>query len=197
VVEPQDILDFWFGTPDDPGWDSGREVWFRPRLAFDTACRDAFLPTYEAARAGKLDAWMAAPHPCLALIVTLDQLPRNMFRGSPRMYESDARALEVARHAVARGFDRELRAVERTFVYLPFEHSEDLADQRRGVELMGGLAFHPKGAEWRGFAERHMHIVERFGRFPHRNDILGRPSTPEERAFLKEPNSSFLRVPTE
>lgn len=197
MADPQDILEFWFGMPEDPGWDSGREVWFRPRLAFDAACRDLFLADYEAARAGKLGFWMAAPRTTLALIVILDQLPRNMFRGSPRTYESDAQALAVARHAVASGFDRELRPVERTFVYLPFEHSEDVADQRRAVALMKELAFHPKGAEWLGFAERHLHIVERFGRFPHRNEILGRPSTPEEGAFLKEPNSSFLRLPTE
>jgi uncharacterized protein (DUF924 family) len=197
VVEPEELLTFWFGHPDDASWDTGREVWFRPKLAFDDDCRARFLPTYEAARAGALDGWMAAPRPCLALIVTLDQLPRNMFRGSPRTYESDAQALTVARHAVASGFDRTLRAVERTFVYLPFEHSETLADQREGVALMRGLASHPKGAEWLGFAERHMQIVERFGRFPHRNDILGRTSTPEERAFLTEPNSSFLHVATE
>jgi uncharacterized protein (DUF924 family) len=197
VAGPDDVLDFWFGSPADPEWDSGRAVWFRPRHAFDAACRDLFGVEYEAARVGRRDSWSESARTCLALIVLLDQLPRNMFRGTPRTYESDSKALGVARHAVASGFDRALRPVERTFVYLPFEHSEDLDDQRRGVELMRGLAFHPKGAEWLGFAERHLRIVERFGRFPHRNEILGRASTPAEREFLKEPDSSFLRVPTE
>jgi uncharacterized protein (DUF924 family) len=197
VAAAVDILEFWFGPEDGPDWDMGRAVWFRPALAFDAQCRDRFMADYEAARAGRLTRWKDDPRSCLALIVLLDQLPRNMFRGSPRTYESDARALAVARHAVATGLDEGLRPVERSFVYLPFEHSEDVADQREGVALFTRLAFHPRGAEWLGYAERHRHIVERFGRFPHRNDILGRASTAEEREFLTQPNSSFLRQPTE
>jgi len=196
VTDPEELLAFWFGRPGDPEWEAGREVWFRPQLVFDAACRDRYLHDYEAARAGRLDAWKAAPRPCLALIVLLDQFPRNMFRGSPRTYEADTQALAVARHAVAARLDEAMRPIERSFVYLPFEHSEDLADQQEGVALMKRLAFHPRGAEWLGYAEQHMRIVERFGRFPHRNDILGRVTTPEEREFLTQPNSSFLRQPT-
>jgi uncharacterized protein (DUF924 family) len=197
VIDPEELLEFWFGRPGDPVWESGREVWFRPQLAFDAACRDKYLPEYEAGRAGQRDGWKAAPRSCLALILLLDQLPRNMFRGSPRSYESDPLALAVARHAVAARFDEVLRPIECSFVYLPYEHSEDVADQREGVELMKRLATHPRGTEWLGYAEQHLRIVERFGRFPHRNDLLGRASTPEEREFLKQPNSSFLREPTE
>ena len=195
--DPEELLAFWFGRPGDPEWESGRELWFRPQLAFDAACRDTYLHEYEAARKGGRDGWMEAPRPCLALIVLLDQFPRNMFRGSPRTYEADTQALAVARHAVAARMDEALRPIERSFVYLPFEHSETLADQQEGVALMKRLAFHPRGAEWLGYAEQHRLIVERFGRFPHRNDILGRASTPEEREFLTQPNSSFLRQPTE
>jgi uncharacterized protein (DUF924 family) len=197
VVDPEELLEFWFGRPGDPEWDAGREVWFRPQLAFDKACRDKYLPEYEAARAGARDGWMTAPRSCLALILLLDQLPRNMFRGSSRSYGSDEKALAVARHAVAAGLDEALRPIERSFVSLPFEHSENVADQREGVELFKRLSFHPRGAEWLGYAEQHLRIVARFGRFPHRNDILGRASTAEEREFLTQPNSSFLRQPIE
>jgi uncharacterized protein (DUF924 family) len=197
VIDPEELLEFWFGRPGDPEWESGRELWFRPRLAFDVACRDRFLPEYEAARTGARDGWKTASRPCLALILLLDQMPRNMFRGLPRSYESDAQALAVARHAVAAGLDEVLRPIERSFVYLPFEHSEDVADQREAVAFFERLTSHPKGAEWLGYAEQHLRIVERFGRFPHRNDILGRASTREEREFLTQPNSSFLHQPTE
>jgi uncharacterized protein (DUF924 family) len=193
----EEVLEFWFGPEGGPDWDIGREVWFRPSLAFDSQCRDRFMGDYEAARAGRLDAWIGQPRPSLALIVLLDQLPRNMFRGSPRTYESDDKALAVARHAVAARHDRALRAIERSFVYLPFEHAEDLVAQRQGVALFSGLGFHRRGKEWLEFARRHMEIVARFGRFPHRNEILGRASTAEEIAFLAQPNSSFLRIPTE
>jgi uncharacterized protein (DUF924 family) len=191
------ILEFWFGPEGGPDWDMGRAVWFRPTLAFDMQCRDRFLADYEAARAGRFDRWADDPRSCLALIVLLDQLPRNMFRGSPRTYESDDKALAVARHAVAARHDHVLRPVERSFVYLPFEHAEDLAAQHEGVALFSGLDLHPRGQEWLKIARRHMEIVARFGRFPHRNDILGRPSTPEEIEFLTQPNSSFLRQPIE
>ncbi len=188
------LLAFWFGTRDDSEWDAGRAVWFQPRHAFDRACAN-YLGLYEAAREGALEGWKAAPRTCLALIVALDQLPRNLFRNDPRSYATDAKALEVARHAIARGLDRYLRAVERTFVYLPYEHSEDIAVQRSCVVLMGQLGYHPRGVRAFASAIQHLRIVERFGRFPHRNAILGRPSTPEEVEFLTRPGSSFLRTP--
>ena len=191
---PEAVLTFWFGRPDHPEYHAGRKVWFRPRHAFDKAC-ETFLGCHEAALAGELDHWMDAPRTCLALIVALDQLPRNLFRSHPRSYAADDKALAVARHAVAQGFDRQMRALERGFVYLPFEHSEDVAMQRRGVVLIGRLGYHPNGAQQLDFAIRHLRIVERFGRFPHRNTILGRASTPEEVEFLTQPGSTFLRTP--
>jgi uncharacterized protein (DUF924 family) len=197
IAHAEEILEFWFARPGEADYDAGRKVWFEPRRTFDEEIRRRFGATHDAAAAGALDGWRTAARPCLALVLALDQFPRNMFRFDPRSYATDPIALPVAKHAVARGFDRSLRAIERSFVYLPFEHSEDLDDQRRGVELVRGLAFHPRGADWLRFAERHMRIVARFGRFPHRNAILGRASTAEEAAFLQEPNSSFLREPKE
>ncbi len=195
MEDPEGLLAFWFGTPDEAEFHRGRAVWFAPRHDFDAALRERFLDHHHAAAAGRLDHWRAAPSSCLALIVALDQLPRNLFRDHPRAYATDAQALEVARHAVARGFDRDLRAVERSFVYLPYEHSEDLATQRECIVLMGRLGYHPEGGKWLDYAVRHLRIVERFGRFPHRNAILGRASTAEERAFLGQPGSTFLRTP--
>ncbi len=194
--DPEELLAFWFGAPGDPEYDTGRAVWFEPRHAFDAALRDRFLDHHEAAAAGRLDHWMAAPRSCLALIVALDQLPRNLFRNDPRSYATDEQALAVARHAVARGFDRDMRALERTFVYLPFEHCEDVATQRQCVVLMGQLGYHSRGVRALDSAVRHLAIVARFGRFPHRNVILGRASTPEEIEFLTRPHSTFLRTPT-
>jgi len=141
---------------------------------------------WEGASRGGLAPWGATPLASLALIVVLDQFPRNMFRGDARAFSTDARALAVATRAVERGDDRLLQAAERTFAYLPFEHAEDLSAQRRSLELFA--AHDPDNLEW---AKRHHDIVERFGRFPHRNAVLGRKSTPEEIEFLKRPGSSF------
>jgi uncharacterized protein (DUF924 family) len=193
VTRAEEILEFWFGRPGDPEFDKGREVWFKPSRRFDEEIRTRFFTDYEVARKDIYDAWMSEARSCLALIVLLDQFPRNLFRDSPRSYESDDKALSVARHAVAEGFDKALRPIERAFLYLPFEHAEDLGAQQQGVTLFRGLG----NAEQLGYAEQHMRIVERFGRFPHRNAILGRASTPEEVEFLKEPDSTFLRVPTD
>ncbi|OAI50245.1 hypothetical protein AYO46_10490, partial [Betaproteobacteria bacterium SCGC AG-212-J23] len=152
--------------------------------AFDAEVRDRFLPLYEKLSAG--NEWLSRADECLARIVVLDQFPRNMFRGSPRAFGSDALALAAAKRAVASGYDRTMLDVERQFVYLPFEHSESLADQERACELM-----RPLGAELYDWALRHKRIIERFGRFPHRNEILGRASTAEEIEFLKQPGSGF------
>jgi uncharacterized protein (DUF924 family) len=197
VIRAEEILEFWFGRPDDPEFETGRAVWFKPSRAFDAEIRARFLDDYEAARNGAYDGWQGAAPSCLALIVMLDQFPRNLFRDSARSYECDEKALSVARQAISHGFDRELRPVERSFVYLPFEHAENLAAQRDAVALFRGLAAHARGAEWLEYAERHMRIIERFGRFPHRNAVLGRPSTAEEIEFLKDPASTFLRAATD
>ena len=174
------LLEFWFAQP--------KEKLFKADPEFDEELRRRFGSLHEAAAIGALDDWRESPRGCLALIILLDQLTRNFHRGSPQSYDNDARALAFAKEAVARGHDAALGESERAFLYMPFEHSEDLADQERGVELMADLASDP---QWRRFAEMHRDVIARFGRFPHRNEILGRVSSEEELAFLKEPNSSF------
>ncbi len=189
--QPQaaEVLLFWFGGPGERG--KAQKRWFEKSDAFDRQTRERFLELYEAAAAGHLVRWQEQPHDCLALIVLLDQFPRNMFRGTPRAFAADALALEAARHALAQGHDKVLLPVERLFTYLPFEHSETLEDQERACELMQPLeAFRETEGVYR-YAVAHRDIIRRFGRFPHRNAILGRPSTPEELAFLKQPGSSF------
>lgn len=187
----EEVLGFWFGTEDEPGFDQPREVWFSKNEGFDREIRERFAGDHERAAAGQLDHWKEEPRTCLALILLLDQVPRNLFRGAPRSFASDEKALAAARHAVGRGFDRELTEVMRWFIYLPFEHSEDLEDQHRSVELFRSLGNDPDSVYVTEYAVRHREIVERFGRFPHRNVVLGRPSTPGEVEFLKEPGSSF------
>ncbi|MDN5698114.1 MAG: DUF924 domain-containing protein, partial [Rubrobacter sp.] len=145
----------------------------------------------ERAAAGELEHWKSGPRECLALILLLDQVPRNIFREDARSYATDALAREAASHAVDSGFDSELAKVERWFVYLPFEHSETLEDQLRSVELFEALGDDEGSVNVTYYARRHLEIVERFGRFPHRNRVLGRESTPEEAEFLEEPGSSF------
>jgi uncharacterized protein (DUF924 family) len=181
-----EVLDFWFGAPGSPERGRPRKEWFQKSDRFDEEVRRRFLTTWEAASRGGLGRWRSTPLASLALIVVLDQFPRNMFRGAARAFSSDAPALAAATGAVERGFDRLLAQSERTFVYLPFEHAEDLAAQRRSLELF--RAGDPGNLEW---ARRHCEIIERFGRFPHRNAVLGRESTAEEIEFLRQPGSSF------
>lgn len=186
-----DVLEFWFGAPESPEFGRPRASWFVKSAEFDALIRDRFLATHEAAAAGALDAWSSRPLAALALAVVLDQFPRNMFRGTPRAFAADARALALARDAVGRGFDEVLLPVQRWFVYLPFEHAEDLAMQRESLRLFERLATDAAGAGTLTYAMRHYAVIERFGRFPHRNAILGRASTPAELAFLAQPGSSF------
>jgi uncharacterized protein (DUF924 family) len=172
----EEVLSFWFGQ------DAKR--WFEKNATFDAEIRSRFLPLYEQLSANT--DWLSQPRDCLARIVVLDQFPRNMFRGTPRAFAADPLALAAAKHAVGNGFDRNLQLVEKQFVYLPFEHSESLADQERACQLMKAL-----NEDLYDWAIRHKRIIERFGRFPHRNEILGRKSTPEEIEFLKQPGSGF------
>ena len=172
LATPAQVLDFWFGA--------GPQKWFSKDDAFDAAIRQRFLPAYEAAAAGRLSDWEATPEAALALLIVLDQFPRNMFRGSPRAFAADPLALAIAKRAVAQNFDRQLDLPKRNFFYLPFQHSENLADQQRCVELSRQNS-DAEGVKW---AELHADIIRRFGRFPHRNAVLGRVSTPEEQAFL-------------
>lgn len=186
-----EILRFWFGEPGSPEEGKPRKLWFRKDPAFDQQLRQRFLPDYQRAAVGELAAWKTSPDSCLALILLLDQFPRNMFRGTPQMFATDAQALEIARHALSQGFDQTRRSVERWFIYLPFEHSEALADQEQCLELFRQLEGDPESAGAIASAVKHFEILQRFGRFPHRNVILGRPSTPEEAEFLQQPGSSF------
>jgi len=187
----QDVLDFWFGSPQSPEHGKPRPEWFRKSDAFDAAIRDRFESTYHAALRGDLADWREMPLSALALVIVLDQFPRNIYRGTPGAFAADTLALDVARHIVANGWDGTLKPVERTFVYLPYEHCEEIAAQRECVRLFETLRGDPDSVEGIDYAYRHLAIIERFGRFPHRNAILGRPSTPEESEFLKQPGSGF------
>jgi len=191
MSQANQILDFWFGKPDEADYGKPRKVWFTKNPEFDQEVRSRFLIDYQQAAAGHLDDWKASPLGCLALIILLDQFPRNMFRGQPQTFATDPQALAYAHHTVAQGFDKELLPIQRCFVYLPFEHSENLAHQRQAIELFSTLKDYPECASGVDYAHRHLKVIERFGRFPHRNEILGRETTPEEAEFLKQPGSSF------
>lgn len=186
-----DILSFWFGSPEDPGFGKPQKAWFTKNPDFDRAIRSRFLDDCEQAARGQLNPWKDTPDSCLALILLLDQFPRNLFRGLPQAFATDAQALEIARWAIDSHFDRALLPVQRWFIYLPFEHSEDLACQRQSIALFQQLEFDADSTSTIDYAIRHYQVIERFGRFPHRNAILGRDSTPEEMAFLQEAGSSF------
>jgi len=187
-----DVLAFWFGAPDDPARDQPRPEWFRKDDAFDLHVRQRFGALIERGLTGALDAWAADPQGAVAQIVVLDQFTRNAFRGTARAFTGDSRALEAARALVSRGADRALPGVQRQFVYLPFEHAEDLATQDESIRLFAALAHdEPALADLLGWAERHRDIIVKFGRFPHRNELLGRASTPDELAFLQQPGSGF------
>ena len=182
----ESILRFWM-TP-EPGSDSDSIWlrWFVPNPEFDRMCRSRFLTSYEAAASGRLEDWRNKPRSCLALVLLLDQFPRNMFRNTAQAFATDAKARELSRDAVALGFDRELSPIMRMFLYLPFEHSENLDDQFESVRLMGLLsAENSDYAEVLKSAEWHLEIIRKFGRFPGRNRALGRQSTQEEMGFLK------------
>lgn len=186
-----DVLDFWFAATPTTAWGDERPEWFRKDAAFDARIRERFGALIDAALAGTLADWPGA-WGLLARIVLLDQFPRNVFRGDRRSFAGDAQALATAQRLLEAGRDLELPPVARAFAYLPFEHAEDLALQDESVLLFKRLeAAHPPSANNRDYAERHRAIVARFGRFPHRNEILGRASTPEEIEFLKSPGSRF------
>jgi uncharacterized protein (DUF924 family) len=187
LASDAEILRFWFS-------DRARALWFESDESFDQELRSRFGETLAAAARGELDAWADGPDGCLALIVLFDQVTRNIHRGTPRAFENDRRAAALAEAAVARGFDQRVALDRRRFFYAPFEHAEDLVLQRRSVELYQRWSEERHDAEADEqlvYARRHLEIIERFGRFPHRNAILGRASTRQELAFLDEPMSSF------
>jgi uncharacterized protein (DUF924 family) len=173
IKSPDDILAFWT--------EAGPDNWYKKDDGFDAAIRDKFLSTYEAAAQGGLSAWQESPKSALALVILLDQFPRNMFRDSARAFAADPLARDVADKAIASGFDKAVARELRAFFYLPFMHSEDLADQEYCVALCRALGDEDNIK----YAEIHADIIRRFGRFPHRNPVLGRDTTPEEQAFLE------------
>ena len=181
------VLDFWFGAPGSLHYGKSRAEWFKKSDDFDALMRGRFLPLHEQAAAGKLAQWRESPLTLLALIVVLDQFPRNLYRESPKAFATDAMALDAARRMTALAWDQRLNMVERQFVYLPFEHAEDIEMQRESMRLFESLGSDDL-LEW---ARKHAVIIERFGRFPHRNAVLGRVSTPEEIEFLRQPDSRF------
>ncbi|MGB7256579.1 MAG: DUF924 family protein [Pseudolabrys sp.] len=172
LATAHDVVSFWQAA--------GYDRWFKKDTAFDDEIRTRFLATHEAAAAGKLAGWEQNAEGALALLILLDQFPRNMFRGDARTFATDPLARAVTAGALVRGFDSQVPKEMRAFFYLPFEHSEDLADQERGLALYKA-ADDADGLKW---AEIHADIIRRFGRFPHRNAVLGRATTPAEQAFL-------------
>ncbi len=187
MTDPEDVLAFWLGALDEQGRadEEHQKRWWTKDAAFDQEIRDRFSAAHGELMAGGHREWLDTARGRLAAIVVLDQFSRNMFRGTPASFASDPLALELAEEGIARGMDRELRADERQFFYMPLMHSEDVAAQDRCVALFAALPYALQ------YAEQHRHIVKRFGRFPHRNAILGRESTPDEGEFLKQPESSF------
>ena len=187
----QEILDFWFGKSEDSYYGKPIKSWFIQDDKFDQIIKSRFRETYQQAANGSLHYWQKKPLSCLALIITLDQFPRNIFRGLPQAFATDNQALKYAQYAVNQGFDSQLLPVQRWFVYLPFEHSENLKLQEKAVKLFTSLKDDPDSTRTIDYAYQHFEVIKKFGRFPHRNAILGRESTPEEMDFLKQPGSSF------
>ena len=199
-----DVLAFWFGVcpPTDAAAQQVQSQWFTKSDAFDTQVRERFGAAIEAARRGDLDGWADEPLGWLALLILLDQFTRNVYRGRPESFSGDAAALHWAEHGRAQSWDRSLPLMARAFAYLPLEHSEDLARQDRSVEAFQVLLADAESAEAQGdmldtirsyldYAERHRDVIRRFGRFPHRNAILGRASTPAEQEYLAQPGAGF------
>ncbi len=191
-IDAQAVLDHWFAPPGDAQHGALRDLWFRKDPATDAAIVQHFGPLVEQALRGELDHWAGVADSGLARILLLDQFTRNAFRDTPRAFAGDALALEAATAMVGARQDEGLLPVQRAFVYLPFEHAEALAMQDEAVRLFVRLAADAPALQGMlDYAERHRAVIHRFGRFPHRNAILGRPSTADETAFLREPGSSF------
>lgn len=190
-IEYQKILNFWFGKPEESNYGKPRKFWFIKNKEFDYKIKSQFHNVYEQAAAGKLNNWQHQPLSCLALIIILDQFPRNMFRNSPRAFATDNLAKALAQYAITYQFDTKLIPVQRWFIYLPFEHSENLEDQETSIKLFDSLPANADSKSAINYAHRHWEVIQRFGRFPHRNQILGRTNTSEETKFLQQAGSSF------
>jgi uncharacterized protein (DUF924 family) len=193
MATPHEILEYWFGSPPAPNG----KVWFGGGKRVDDELRARFGDDAERAAKGELDEWASTAHGRLVLVILLDQLPRNVFRGTARSFATDPKAQALAKDAVGRAMHRELAPVERLFMYMPFTHAEDLEAQRAGVVLFDRLSREsPKELvstteSFAKYARIHAAIVERFGRFPHRNVLLGRATTDEEKAYLAEHPENF------
>jgi len=185
MARSDEILAFWFG--DGVISEERARKWFSGGPEFDQLCHQAFVADFEQAAAGLLDDWQENPSSCAALVVLLDQLPRNIFRNTRRAYASDAKARAVTKRAISRGLDRQLPPLQRAFLYMPLHHSEDLGDQWEYLRLQRRLAEqNPDCESFLKYAEEHLATIGRFGRFPQRNTILGRVSTPQEIQFLQQ-----------
>lgn len=196
-VSAEDVLRFWLGEPGDPPL-AKAERWWKKDDAFDRAIKERFEDTLDRGTRGELSEWRTSPRGRLALVIVFDQFSRNMFRGTPRSFAQDELAREVALDALDSGDLRQLTPTEAGFLLMPFMHAEDLALQRRGEAEFAGLRDAATDDTVRidldksvKYAAMHRVIIERFGRFPHRNAILARPTTKEEEEFLKQPDSSF------
>ena len=181
------VLEFWFCPKDSDTYGKNLKIWWKKDPDFDEEVAARFRDHFEGAERGALDGLADDARGSLALVILLDQFPRNMFRGTARAFGTDAKALAISEKAIERGFDRTLIPAERAFLYMPWQHVESLDVQERSVRLFEALDF----GKMLDFAIRHRDIIARFGRFPHRNHIVGRDSTAEEREFLKLPDSSF------
>lgn len=190
--DPTDrVLEFWFETGTVPGLCEFRPIWFARDDAFDAAINERFPDEYARAAAGRLDRLARSARGALALVILLDQFPRNLFRGTGQAFATDGEARSIARRAIETGLTEDLSPLRKIFLYLPFQHSEDLADQQWSVRLFQSLG-DDKVVRWiQDAADRHLEIIERFGRFPHRNAALNRPSTAAEHAFLESPSGAF------
>ena len=194
MADWREIYNFWFGEPGSPEHGKVREHWFQGGPDLDLEVRERFEQDYELAARSALADWKDDARSCVALIVLVDQFPRNMYRGEGRAFAADAVALDAARHLVFGPQHDELLPVERLFAYLPFEHSEQLEDQDVCVRLFRSMEDHEKKADWVDYAEQHRDLIKTFGRFPHRNELLGRASTAEERAWLESSDERFGTV---
>ena len=198
-MTPESVYDFWLPNIEEtPEYSQAQSaVWFGKNDEFDNRIKSDFVPGLDKLAESDWKSWIESPKGAVSCVIALDQFPRNAFRGTSRMYAYDPKALEIAKDIVAKGMDSEMNLFEKVFLYLPYEHSEDLDDQKTCMELFtnlrDGASEEMKGnaENYLEFARKHLVIVERFGRFPHRNEILGRESTPEEVEFLKQPGSGF------
>ncbi|MBK7900480.1 MAG: DUF924 domain-containing protein [Azonexus sp.] len=188
----RDVLAYWFGQPDDADFGKPRAVWFNKDAAADAEIRGRFRALHLWAHGGLLNAWDEQAESALALILVLDQFSRQIYRDQPKAFASDGKALALAEKALAACFDRALPPLQRAFFYFPFEHAESSVAQARAVALFEALAAEaPELASFADYARRHREVIARFGRFPHRNTLLGRANTPEEAEYLAQPGSGF------